>query len=397
MPDDQSEETALTRTAEDSLQRLNTNIATSERILARSRDRYVKFFEGREDFFLRLITRFYPLSGRTLEYCLRCCLERLGSEQALPYLSDLCLNKNVQWSEDLLADHPEKWDWIALSKNIGIPWSPGLIQRFSDRWDWISLSNNEHLPWSGSLIDSFDDHWRWNNLGSNEGIPWSTALLDKHEEKLNWKGVPSNDEIPWSDELIGRYSHRFDKKWLVKYNRLEWKDSYLREYSEGWPWYQKSLSRYVPWSGDLIEKYSNQISWKCLSQNEHLSWSENLIDRFSKRWMWGWLATNKSACDTLRKSDKLPNPEELIEYEETGFGQYGVCTSEGIEWNPYLISKYENYIRFKWMASNKSISWTLELIEDYSDRWDWSKLANEGVYEKVFNKHIDDEMLFKIL
>lgn len=133
--DDSTEETALTRTSQSSLRRLDTNLEATERALALEEDRYVRFFQEHDELFKSLLSRWHPLDS------------------------------------NLLERYEDFWDWDRLSKNEALPWTPKLIDSFIDRWEWKGdgndgLSSNESLPWSVELIE------RYRNGGITSNYRW---------------------------------------------------------------------------------------------------------------------------------------------------------------------------------------------------------------------------------
>lgn len=122
----------------------------------------------------------------------------------------LSSNKNTIWSNDLIKDYIEKWDWTILSRNSELPWTLELIEKYKDRWDWTGLSYNSELPWTLELIDKYDNKWDWENLSGNESLPWTLELIDKYHDEWDWGNLSINKSLPWSLKLMQRFAKRLE-------------------------------------------------------------------------------------------------------------------------------------------------------------------------------------------
>lgn len=189
-------------------------------------------------------------------------------EQLLQYKSyllwdKLSMNRNMNWSEQIIDEfcnfldfralinnnavlitpyliekHFEKWDWTYLADNPNIPWSIELMEKYVDHWSWesiefagnLGLSSNPYLPWSEDLLDLFKDKWFWGELSSNPSLPWSLGLIRKYEKLWTWDGhfglwgLSVNPSPIVRNILLTYYPERIDKKYFYCNNAFIRKD-----------------------------------------------------------------------------------------------------------------------------------------------------------------------------
>jgi len=117
------------------LARVQKKLTITNKLLAKSSDKFVEFCLRHPDFFITMISYRYPLSFKLIE------------------------------------KYKDKWDWNwILSWNEALPWSEELIEKYEDKWDWDWLSRNKGLPWSEELIEKYEDKWAWKVFHWNEVI-----------------------------------------------------------------------------------------------------------------------------------------------------------------------------------------------------------------------------------
>ena len=97
------------------------------------------------------------------------------------------------------------------------------------------------------------------------------------------------------------------------------------------------------------------------------SLNERLIEKLKHIWNWNDLSSNISLSWSI----------ELIEkYEDKwNWDLCGLSDSESLPWSIELIEKYENKWNWGWLGTNNSLPWSLELIEKYENKWNWELLS----------------------
>lgn len=134
-------------------------------------------FERNPKFFIEMISEFHPLrlfmfnNEKIFHWHLICRFNNLTH-----FLSN---NKADEISEI------EFLNWQALSLNKNIEWTEDLINSFKHKWDWNYLSENESINWSEKIIDKFIDNWNWIKLSANNSLPFTSRFIEKYEEKWN--------------------------------------------------------------------------------------------------------------------------------------------------------------------------------------------------------------------
>ena len=208
---------SLIKSPGNSLARVQKKLTITNKLLAKSSDKFVEFCLRHPDFFITMISYRYPLSFKLIE----------KYKDKWDWNWILSWNEALPWSEELIEKYEDKWDWDWLSRNKGLPWSEELIEKYEDKWDWEMLSSNEGLPWSEELIEKYKDKWDWKggfwSLSRNKGLPWSEELIEKYEDKWAWKVFHWN-EVIWNkifkpyvtDEIIERVMDRSRQKELSR-------------------------------------------------------------------------------------------------------------------------------------------------------------------------------------
>lgn len=100
---------------------------------------------------------------------------------------------------------------------------------------------------------------------------------------------------------------------------------------------------------------------------------ELIIDKYDYKWgntssrWWNW-------WENLSSNRSLPWSIELIEKYKDKWDWERLSRSSSLPWSIELIEKYNDW--WDWshrgLSQNTSLPWSIELIERYKDRWDWS-------------------------
>jgi hypothetical protein len=188
------------------------------------------------------------------------------------------------------------------------PFSESLLEQKKDVWDWCELSGNENLPWSADLIDRYKDKWDWNELSDCKNCPWSVELIEKYKEKWLCKGIYPSDMKPYLLKYIAK--HR--PKGLSKNKSLTWSLELIEKYRDEGNWHYLSKNKSLPWSLELIERYKNKWNWEKLSDNKSLPWSLELIEKYQDKW--NWVLCYKYIAHDLDLIEKFADKLEWIKY-----------------------------------------------------------------------------------
>lgn len=204
--------------------------------------------------------------------------------------------------------------------------------------------------------------------------------LYQNSNKISWESLGVNRCVKFTDEIISKYEHL-----------LNWE---VLQYSENFPW-----------TFELVEAKKEILNWCVVSSYKFLNWDLNTIERYKEYLIFslgeGWRKTagkksgrnNKgqyfeinlqdwhknicsfelkgsiSLCETIEWSD------EIIEKFSDYWDWEELSMNKGIKWDANLIDKYIHKINFKALSLNPAPNWSLKLIEKYKEYWDWPNLS----------------------
>ena len=52
-------------------------------------------------------------------------------------------------------------------------WSEELVDQFAELWDWVVLSSSEDIPWSIEILEEFEHRW------NNDRLIWNETMWEK--------------------------------------------------------------------------------------------------------------------------------------------------------------------------------------------------------------------------
>jgi len=182
-----------------------------------------------------------------------------------------------------LYKYKDKLKWVldnrgffmyGLSSNKFLPWSESLIDEFYESWDWSGISSfilGDKL-WFKGILEKYVDKLLWNDVSFNTNIPWASGILIKFSGKLDWKQISGNRSVPWSSSFIEKFADKIDFHILgnclsSQFNNIRTID--VKNNIEN----PLSLTERI----ELIEKYEHKFDWNCLQ----FDW-ENGLSRKSK-------------------------------------------------------------------------------------------------------------------
>jgi hypothetical protein len=67
--------------------------------------------------------------------------------------------------------------------------------------------------------------------------------------------------------------------------------------------------------------------------------------------------------------------------------------NKSLPWSVELIERFEDKWNWYYLSENKSLPWSVELIERFEDKWEWNYLAHEALYQKVIAPHFSDQLI----
>ncbi len=372
------------------IKRVGNAITTTNKLLAISeRQKIISFLVERPEFFISLISKYYPLNEALLrKYSTIWNWELISLNKTILWSDKiiekysplfnwkfLCQNSGIQWGNGLLEKYETKIEWIWLSANETFPSNEEMVEKYFDNWDWEVLSQNHGLPWEAEFIEKYKEKWNWNKLSENEGLSWSFELIDKFLNYWNWGSL--SRLCPFPIQLINKYQNYVNWNSLKWNNKFQWNSETTKRFNEIGN--KMGMLYTFPFNIDMIEVYKNRESglWQCLSLNSNLPWSFELIDKYKENWDWDCLSLNSN-----------------------------------IPWSLELIEKYKENWNWECLFMNKTIPWSLQMLDKfkskgidfysqknyalYNTKWDFTEtnIYNyKSLWDKVFNTKLDDSQI----
>lgn len=277
--------------------------------------------------------------------------------------STAALNPSVPWTAELLRATSPTLPIPLLAANPRVPWDESLFVEYearllADNDDWHPDDAwsaprwlNEHVRVGPTGIDHLQQNpgvrWAevlarlpvhdWAHLSRNVGLPWSETFVEAHLAVLDLALVASNPGVPWSMSMVHRWSDRLD------FDRLSGNVGAI-------------------WTDELWEATAARLVPSVLATNPAVSWTEErLASLGDDPAIVRALARNPGASWTLERFDRLrPRLDVVVDK--------GWPTSA-------LIAAYTAAIDWQMLSANVRLTWTLELLDEFRDRWSWELLS----------------------
>ena len=315
------------------------------------------------------------------------------------------LNRNIDWSNELLDKYADKWDWKDLMMQP-ITAKPRNIAKYNDRYDWGSFSSNRHLVLTEELIDAYKDNWNWVKLSSNSYLKLNKKGIEKYKERLcfnglsrnaamvpfilaypndydwNWNTFIQNPGVVFSDKLIqflitkikNNYTvlkktsvevqTNFAKSTIVRaaLNRLDFNKDF---------WFSETFINYIPWK-EVIKIKPEILTTDELETHLDLNEFEEHI-RYS---------IIKKLSDKYIKKNK----EALLKFRWSLF-RYGAIDTVFVE---------ENYESRDWfqLAFNEQFNWSLDFLIKYLEKFEsnYGLSQNKKLFQVLFGEATSEEI-----
>lgn len=224
------------------------------------------------------------------------------------------------------------------------PLSYSLFEKYKGKLNWTGLSNNPHLFWSTELIEKYEEKWDWKMLTSNESLPWTPELLEKYKDKWDWTMLLYKKSI-------------LEDLWDCRQWRDEWCSKMKALWGENWEW--------------KISKSRGNANKLTVAQDLR---SKDLLSNES----------DEKASLVILFLDRDDTTDLLIKSRQ---------------WDTESFEKFKTHKEWFWkgLSANEQVTWSLEFIEKYMDKWNINELArNKSVYE-IIKPHINVSLIDKIM
>ncbi|TQO38693.1 hypothetical protein GQ41_3353 [Arenibacter algicola] len=315
------------------------------------------------------------------------------------------LNKNIDWSNQLLDRYADRWEWEWLMMRAIVA-SPRNIAKYKDRYDWDKLSSNRHLKLTEDLLDTYLENWNWIKLSSNSSLVLDKRSIEKYKDQLCFNGLSRN---PSMVPFILAYPNNYDWNWVTfSQNRgvvfgdkiiqfliekFKANQTYLKGYSVG---LQNNFAK-----GSLILAVSNNLNF-----NRDIWFSESFIEHIP----WKLLIQRKPDVLTTQEIEDHINLEDFIKILP-----YNVIQKLSKQ---YILNNLEVLLKFRWslfryanidevfvktyaieddwfqLAFNTRFNWSLEFLLAHLDKFESNNglSQNENLFESLFGSATKEEI-----
>lgn len=315
------------------------------------------------------------------------------------------LNRNIDWSNELLDKYADKWDWNRLMMRP-ITATPRNIAKYNDRYDWDSFSSNWHLVLTEELINTYKDNWNWVKLSSNSNLKLNKKDIEKYKERLcfnglsrnaamvpfilaypndydwNWNVFIQNSGVVFSDKLIQflitkiKNNYTVLKKASVEVQTNFARTTILRDVSNSMNfnrdvWFTEAFKKQIPWK-EVVKKKPQILTSDELETHLDLNDFDNNM--------------SYTIVQKLSKEYVLKNKEALLKFRWSLF-RYGNIDENFIKM--YSIDK-------DWfqLAFNEQFNWSLDFLIKYLEKFEsnYGLSQNKKLFQVLFGEAKSEEI-----
>jgi len=300
-----------------------------------------------------------------------------------------------------------KWDWNKLSeskKPFGFEWSEELIDNYIDKWDFTRLTSNKNITWNSNLLEkykykmdpldqakmsiiSFEEVLQKSVLDpyflTNKNVPWTINLIDKYlVNKGSTSSLPylcRNNNIFWSSKLISKFANYWNWSALSIRTKVEWNEEVISKFVDYWDWYKLSANEAIKWNTKMILKFASKLDWQELLGIIEIEWDEKLINELTR-----YAEVNELKI-RMNKSIKQKQFSQSTIWQkrllESGIWDYNaVFNSEELTELLFTENLNDDTIEFFFKNSKKPLEEEARLIEEQQEyeRLEMNRLTREA-------------------
>lgn len=246
-----------------------------------------------------------------------------------------------------------------------------IIELFEDTWDWNSLSSNNGPFWSTELIRRFESKWRWYYLSSNKGINWSIELIKEFEDRWDWESISKNESILITNEILEEFKDYLDWTKISQRKDIQWDSISIEDFSDYFNWLALSRNESFHWNLKKIEAWGHKIDTALpyYTINEP-QWNKSVFDRL--------LTKSDGAWAYLSGNPNLPWTLELIEEFDWKWDFSELVENPKLPLSKELLLQYPELLdgrNWRKLSKNTVLTWTIDALEAFSNTLDWSGIS----------------------
>jgi len=384
-----------------------------------STSKIISFLIKHPNYFLGLLSSFYPLS----QFQLKLYKDLLDWNK-------ISANENIIWDDKILVEFQDYIIWDTLTTNPSVFVNTKLLKTFEDKIDWYgndnyygdSITANEGIHWDYETIEKYADKINFEKLSISTNVDWSETLLDKYIDKWNFTELAHNESIPWSLEMFEKF---LDESYFfyfgVQTNKSLVSFELVEKYNHLMDWHYISLNPNLPWiEKDLLNYWSDKIVWTGIACNRFLFANDK---NFFQKHYDKWQPIKNKALGYFSGNEAFPWSKHMIETFKFNLDWNLLCSNEGIAWNIDLIDSFSKQVKWGgWkpcelldekgneispvggkghesgLIDNKSVIWSIDFLLKYERELEFEALeSNTAVWEKAFKPYFDDHIVDTII
>lgn len=321
-------------------------------------------------------------------------IHALKNFQRLIKFDALSLRANIGIDNNLVNDFSkENWDFAVLSSIDTVTPNQTFLRKYAHKnWDWQKLSERKDLKVeikkdeegkaisekfiNDLLLEFQNKDWNWQFLSTRKDIRFDFEFIKVFADKnWNYQVLAKNPQTVWTTELIEFF--------LQNNIQLDW--NYISENN------QALFS-----SLDRLESVKQFLNWDKLSNNSKITITEDSLERFKDCWNWMILSVNRGFVLTenliekyknrlffpllTKRQDVLSNPAVFIKFKEQDWDWDFLSTeffADKIAEDVLTVTTLSNKINWSKLSSCRNLHLTEELVLQFEDYWDFSKLYKQ--------------------
>lgn len=271
-----------------------------------SLDTMKHLFLSEEEFFVKLISKYYPLSLDQIE--------RHQEDLNFHFLSE---NENLDWKSNLIEIYEDRWNYYGICRNKSFPWNEETIKKYKNK-EWFNLRyivSVRKIYLDKNFVTDFNLHVD------------STYIADSDvEDKLllyrPWPNIDKTKQRTFAYYYNDSNKTKINRDTIILLNSLKTKEisafesSFLRDYRQYIYWSYYSWSEYVDWDLKRLVDLSGLLKFDSILRNQKALLSKfvnNLDENFISE-MFEQIKVNQE--------NKLLHVEDHVEHNFTAQAKY---------------------------------------------------------------------------
>lgn len=314
----------------------------------------------------------------------------------------IAANVNVDWSMDFIVKHQEHLCFRELSKNPAIPFTDALICEFADKWDYEELAKNPSVIWSKALINLLN--YRGTRFGHNGLI----SILVKNVEMFDKEMVI--DMMTYKRDHFSQMSIH-DILYVAEYDDREvinkWFEMNITDFEIVKDNPEEMLQRNLwlleegliccypdfPWSMEFIVDNAHYFEWDDISYCPYIKWDLSTIKIIDSYIDWSEFGNDINLLEGEKYRDFLALYKDNIQWTSISYNErFALTTDDCREFFSYIVDLFNKQKHH--LLVYGFIDWNIETMELFKDHINWKDfLEIEDVHLPYHNDERTKELM----